>query len=80
MVILHFGSNERAGRSLSGSDRGKSGHHRAGCWITSSGGNPGKVPQRTDRLHRLLQTSRGWLGSSLQVRVKRCGKSAPGSW
>ena len=29
-----------AGMRLRRVSRGKSGHHRAGCWITSSGGNP----------------------------------------
>ncbi len=28
---------------------GKSGLHRAGRWVTPSGGDPGKVPQKADR-------------------------------
>ena len=33
---------------------GKSGLHRVGRWITSSGGDLGKVPQKQTALHPLL--------------------------
>ncbi len=51
-----------AGGTASG---GKSGLQRAGRRVTPGGGNPWKVPQKTDRL--------GFAG----VRVKRWGKSPP---
>src|SRR5437764_186093 len=44
----------RAGRPrdapFADAPRGKSGLHRAGCWVTPRRGDPRKVPQRTDRL------------------------------
>ena len=48
--------------------RGKSGHRRAGCWVTPRRGNPTEERNReTDRR----------CGQRPQARVKRCGKSAP---
>jgi len=32
--------------------RGKSELHRAGCWVTPRGGDPGKVPQKPNRRFR----------------------------
>ncbi len=46
---------------------GKSELQRAGCRVIPGGGNPWKVPQKTDRLK----------ATSLRVRVKRWGKSPP---
>ncbi len=55
--------------------RGKSGLHRAGCWITSSGVTLRKVPQKIDR--RDFVENGEPLDGAPPVRVKRCGKSAP---
>ena len=51
---------------------GKSGHHRAGCWITSRRGNA------TDSATESKPPGSG--ASSSKVRVKWRGKSSPHSW
>src|SRR5215510_1622212 len=64
---------------------GKSGLHRAGCWITSSGGDPkesateNKPPgQRAPRPDIACCHAAGSRAARcIAVRVKRCGKSAP---
>src|SRR5688572_5567232 len=50
---------------------GKSGLHRAACRLTAGGLWLRKVPQK---IYRLYVSSRE---RARQVRVKRCGKSAP---
>ncbi len=77
--------SRRAGRSLPGRPQGKPGGGKSGlrrvvCRITS--GVPpsrveyGRVPQR--RIPPALSsTSQEWGVQAAQVRVKRCGKSAP---
>src|SRR6266699_1065316 len=64
---------------------GKSGLHRAGCWITSSGGDPkesatenkppGQCAPRPDVACRYASGSMA--ARCTVVRVKRCGKRAP---
>ena len=56
------------GRVPTRSVRGTSGLHRAGCWVTPSRGDP----QESATENRPPMAD-----SSAQVRVKRCGKSAP---
>ncbi len=51
-------------------DRGRSGLHRAGCWLTASRGD--LQESATENRPPMAMP----LGSA-QVRVKRCGKSAP---
>ncbi len=66
---------ERAGRSprRRTSRGGKSGLHRAACWLTASGGNPRESATENDTAELAGVTPR-------VARVKRCGKSAPPSW
>ena len=52
--------------------RGRSGLHRAGCWLTASRGDP------QDSATENRPPMAGPKGPA-QVRVKRCGKSAPAS-
>ena len=62
-----------AGNALvSGPAGGKSGHRRAGCWITSRRGNA------TDSATESKPPGSG--ASSSKVRVKWRGKSSPRSW
>ena len=49
--------------------RGKSGHHRAGCWLTASEGNLRESATETKQPRSLFAAT-----------VKRCGKSAPAAW
>ena len=52
--------------------RGTSGLHRARCWVTPSRGDP--QDSATESRPPMARTPRG---AQAQVRVKRCGKSAP---
>ena len=56
------------GRDRFGPGRGRSGLHRAGCWLTASRGDP----QESATENRPPMAA-----PPAQVRVKRCGKSAP---
>ena len=58
----------QAGRLRGLAPRGKSGHHRAGCWVTPRRGNPTEERNREKTADAATRP---------QVRVKRCGKSAP---
>jgi len=55
---------------------GKSGLHRAGWWVTPTGGDP-----RESATENIPPRQQLWLfflqGAARGVRVKRCGKSAP---
>jgi len=61
-----------ASSESTGPGRGKSGLRRAGCWLTASRGDP----QESATENRPPMASRLRVA---QVRVKRCGKSAPAS-
>lgn len=54
---------------------GKSGLRRAGCWITSSGGDPKE--SATENRPPDAGVERQAAARGMLVRVKRCGKSAP---
>ena len=56
------------GRGTAGPCRGKSGLHRAGCWREPGGGD---LTTKCNRERPPMD------GQPSQVRVKRCGKSAP---
>ncbi len=68
----YTGRAKRAGWSLRFYWRGKSGLHRAGGWVT---------PRRREATESATETTPPMGPSKLgpQARVKRCGKSAPGS-
>ena len=78
-VCDHRGDGESAGWSRlglseescpTGSGRGRSGLHRAGCWLTASRGDP--QDSATENRPPMARPH-----GRAQVRVKRCGKSAP---
>ena len=68
-----LGYVKRAGRPLRHRRGGKSGLHRAGCWVT---------PRRSDATESATETIAPMASHAYacegQARVKRCGKSAPG--
>ena len=65
------GGRGRERRFGTAAGRGRSGLRRAGCWLTASRGDPQE--SATENKPPMAPSRRGLE----QVRVKRCGKSAP---